>query len=176
MKIYLPDTKDSNVISHMNDLMERECLLDRSHLFICLYFFKLLEVLGKDLDFPYVKELRNNLWELRPGKQRYFYTLREEGFYFLHYFEKRTRHTPPREMKKALLLEEDLKTKKFLSFSDWLEENLPQEERELLEVYVDFMKDIVRDQPRELLNLPRSVNNSHIDPPLLWALSLKKKL
>ena len=54
---------------------------------------------------PYVKKIRNNVWELRiSGKNaiRIFYCIFNNKFYFLHAFKKKTNKTPLKEIKIAL--------------------------------------------------------------------------
>lgn len=60
---------------------------------------------GIQLRPPYVKKIRNNVWELRiSGKNavRILYCIFNNKFYFLHAFKKKTNKTPLKEIKIAL--------------------------------------------------------------------------
>jgi|SRR3989344_6558377 len=60
---------------------------------------------GPFLKPPYVKKLRNNLYELRiSGKIaiRIFYTLHNNEHYLLHAFKKKSQKTPPKELRLAI--------------------------------------------------------------------------
>jgi len=51
---------------------------------------------------PYIKHLNNEIWELRPLRDRIlFASWQDDGFVFLHHFIKRTQKTPQREIAKA---------------------------------------------------------------------------
>ena len=75
-------------------------------------YIKALSVYGLSLDTNYIKPIKNeeNLWELRPLKDRIFFvTWNETGFVLLHHFQKKTQKTPKREIEQALREIEDLK-------------------------------------------------------------------
>ena len=70
---------------------------------------------GLDSGEPYIKHLNNEIWELRPLKDRIlFASWQDDGFVFLHHFIKKTRKTPQREIAKA---ERNLRTFKELKNS-----------------------------------------------------------
>jgi len=57
---------------------------------------------GLDSGEPYVKHLDDEIWELRPLRDRIlFATWLDDGFVFLHHFTKKTQRTPLREIAKA---------------------------------------------------------------------------
>ena len=60
---------------------------------------------GPFLKPPYVKKLRNNLYELRiSGKIaiRIFYTIKNNEYYLLHAFKKKSQKTPVNDLKIAI--------------------------------------------------------------------------
>ena len=60
---------------------------------------------GPFLKPPYIKKLRNNLYELRiSGKIaiRIFYTIQNNEYYLLHAFKKKSQKTPSKELKIVL--------------------------------------------------------------------------
>ena len=65
-------------------------------------YIKYLRKEGLDSGEPYVKHLDNDIWELRPLRNRIlFASWQDNGFIFLHHFVKKTRKTPRREVDKA---------------------------------------------------------------------------
>jgi phage-related protein len=51
---------------------------------------------------PYIKHLDDDIWELRPLRDRILYAAWDEGcFILLHMFVKRTQETPRREIEQA---------------------------------------------------------------------------
>lgn len=66
-------------------------------------YLKALQVAGNSLGEPYVKHVRNTIWELRPRRERIFYvTIMKNQIYLLHHFTKKTRQTPTDELNVAL--------------------------------------------------------------------------
>lgn len=66
---------------------------------------ELLETDGPFLKPPYIKKLRNKLYEFRiSGKTeiRIFYTIKNSEYYLLHSFKKKSQKTPSKEIKIAL--------------------------------------------------------------------------
>ena len=63
---------------------------------------KLLQENGTNLPAKYTKHLEEDIWELRPGKNRILYFCYiDDTFILLHYFQKKTEKTPRREIEKA---------------------------------------------------------------------------
>ncbi len=65
-------------------------------------YIQMLSIYGTQIGEPYVKHLENNIWELRPLRDRIFFVGWIDGSYILlHYFIKKTQKTPVREIKQA---------------------------------------------------------------------------
>lgn len=65
-------------------------------------YLKMLENNGLSLGKPYIKHIKEEIWELRPLKNRIlFATLENDKFIILTYFIKKTQKTPRREIEKA---------------------------------------------------------------------------
>lgn len=65
---------------------------------------ELLETDGPFLKSPYIKKLRDKLYELRiSGKiaVRVLYTIKDGEYYLLHAFKKKTQKTPAKQLKIA---------------------------------------------------------------------------
>ncbi len=65
-------------------------------------YIQFLEDFGTRLGENVTKHIEENIWELRPGKNRIvFFYFDNNGFVLLHHFIKKTRKTPRREIDKA---------------------------------------------------------------------------
>ena len=60
---------------------------------------ELLKKYGLDLGMPYIRRIRNNLWEMRPQRNRIlFFYYKDSEFVILHDFIKKTNKTPRNEI------------------------------------------------------------------------------
>jgi phage-related protein len=67
-----------------------------------LAYIRALETYGTRIGEPQVKHIEGDLWELRPLSHRVlFFFWRDNKFILLHHFVKKTKKTPPREIKQA---------------------------------------------------------------------------
>ena len=65
-------------------------------------YIELLAKNGSTLSEDIMKHLEEEIWELRPGKNRVLYFFyRNNKYVLLHHFVKKTQKTPKREIKKA---------------------------------------------------------------------------
>ncbi len=65
-------------------------------------YLEILQILGKSAGKPYVKPIEDEIWELRPIRNRVLFAgWSENCFVLLHCFIKKTRKTPKREIDKA---------------------------------------------------------------------------
>ena len=76
------NTKDSRIsLNKINDYLE------------------LLSQEGTRIGRPFVKYMGDDLWELRPLKNRIFFvSLSKQGFILLHHFHKKSQKTPKKEL------------------------------------------------------------------------------
>ena len=67
-----------------------------------ILYVELLQKRGTNLSSNITKYLDNDLWELRPGKNRIFYfQFNEKTFVLLHMFRKKSQKTPKLELERA---------------------------------------------------------------------------
>jgi len=67
-------------------------------------YMNLLKIHGTRIGEPIVKHIIDDLWELRPLKNRiFFFYWKDNKFVMLHHFIKSTEKTPSNEIKKARL-------------------------------------------------------------------------
>ncbi len=65
-------------------------------------YLDMLSNKGTYIGEPYVKYLEENIWELRPMKNRVlFFYWEQNTFVLLHYFQKKTQKTPRAEIEQA---------------------------------------------------------------------------
>ena len=80
-----------------------------------LAYMAALQEYGTRLGEPFVKQIEDDLWELRPLRNRiFFFYWRENTFVLLHHFVKKTQKTPKKEIAKAKR-----------NRDDWLERKKP---------------------------------------------------
>jgi len=78
---------------------------DKSTYAKILHLIILLENYGPYLKSPYIKKLKDKLYELRVSGKiaiRIFYTMHDNKYYLLHVFKKKSQKTPSQELKIAL--------------------------------------------------------------------------
>ena len=65
-------------------------------------YIDMLSKYGLELGTPYIKHIDNNIWELRPIRDRILFSyLNNNNFILLTIFMKQTQKTPSREIEKA---------------------------------------------------------------------------
>ena len=65
-------------------------------------YIDILRKYGLDAGEPYIKHLKDKIWELRPQRNRVlFVTWENDSFVLLHTFVKKTQKTPKEEIEKA---------------------------------------------------------------------------
>ena len=65
-------------------------------------YINILSKYGLDIGAPYIKHIENNIWELRPLRNRILFAyLNNNKFILLTIFMKQTQRTPSREIEKA---------------------------------------------------------------------------
>lgn len=65
-------------------------------------YMEMLSIYGLNLSEPYIKKIDNEIWELRPLKDRIlFASLHNNKFILLSVFTKKTKKTPKKEIEKA---------------------------------------------------------------------------
>ena len=73
-----------------------------------LAYIGALERYGTRIGEPYVKHLENNIWELRPLRNRIlFFYWDDNKFVLLHHFVKKTQKTPKKEIETAIRRKEE---------------------------------------------------------------------
>jgi phage-related protein len=105
----------SDVEDFLNSLLEQaETSKDaRIQLKQVSQYIQFLEDYGTRLGENVTKHLCEDIWELRPGKNRVlFFYYENDTFVLLHHFRKKTQKTPRREIEKAKCERDDWKARK----------------------------------------------------------------
>lgn len=67
-----------------------------------LAYLDMLQEMGTRMGEPVVKHLDGEIWELRPLKHRVLFAYyKDDTFIILHYFTKKTKKTPRKELEQA---------------------------------------------------------------------------
>lgn len=98
------------VIEYMRKLAHKKDKDSRIKLNKINDYIEALRVYGTVIGEPYIKHLEDEIWELRPLRDRILFVAWNNGsFVLLHQFTKKTRKTPVREIEKAKRELADLK-------------------------------------------------------------------
>ena len=104
-EIYFYKDKNGNspIIQYMRDLAKRNDKDSRIKLTKIQAYINYLQKEGKGAGEPYIKHLTDDIWELRPIKDRILFAAWVgDSFILLHHFVKKTQKTPPKEIMQAM--------------------------------------------------------------------------
>ena len=101
--IFYQNTNGENeVLNNINYLNQHTNKDNRIKLEKITAYMRLLQNNGLALGEPYIKHLCDNLWELRPLRDRILFAyVKDNTFLLLTYFIKKTQKTPAREIERA---------------------------------------------------------------------------
>lgn len=78
-------------------------------------YIKILEDLGLSAKLPYIKHIKDDIWEIRPLKNRIFFGAWIDNYFvLLHGFIKKSQRTPRHEIERAVLEFNDFKRRYML--------------------------------------------------------------
>jgi phage-related protein len=103
-QIYFYKDKNGNqpVLEYLQELSKKNDKDSRIKANKIRDYVKTLSIYGKQAGEPYIKHLEDDIWELRPIRDRIlFVAWHSDSFVLLHTFVKKTQKTPAREIKKA---------------------------------------------------------------------------
>lgn len=91
-----------SVLEFLNEMRQSSGKDARINLEKALAYMRILDRFGTTAGEPFMKHLKDDIWELRPLKNRILFAGFTEGkFVLLHVFTKKTRKTPQMEIEKA---------------------------------------------------------------------------
>ena len=104
VKFYQDENGNSPVADYLNelDLKAPTDKNSRVRLGKILRYISLLEVYGSRAGLPAMKHIVDDIWELRPMNDRFFYVYwKDNTFIILHYFTKKSKKIPPLEIEQT---------------------------------------------------------------------------
>lgn len=111
--IFYNDAKGySSVMDYIDELKEKRFTNKDAKIKFkkIITYINLLSKRGIEIGEPYIKHLEDEIWELRPLRDRILFAYWDNNnFILLHQFIKKTQKTPRREIKKAKRNLEDYK-------------------------------------------------------------------
>lgn len=99
---YKNSSGEQPVLDYMKKLQSQNTKSSHMNLNKIQDYIEILAINGKSAGMPYIKHIEDDIWELRPLKNRIFFVSFTNGrFVLLHHFLKNTLKTPKREIEKA---------------------------------------------------------------------------
>ena len=113
IEIYKDRDGKSEIREYMHMLQEKTDKDSKIKLYKISSYMRMLSENGFLLGNKYIKYLNNNIWELRPLRDRILFAYVENNtFVLLSIFMKKTQKTPKREIEKAKRLLNDYKERR----------------------------------------------------------------
>ena len=113
IEIYHNSKGKSEVENYIKSLQKSKSKDDKIKINKVIAYIRMLKVKGLALGQPYIKHIDEEIWELRPIKNRILFALFEKNrIVLLSIFEKKTAKTPKAEIKRAKQLLADYKRRK----------------------------------------------------------------
>ena len=110
IEIYVDKNKNSEIKEYIKNLKQNKSKDDKIKFNKIIAYIRMLEQKWLSLGKPYIKHLENNIWELRPLKNRILFAYYDDNnFILLNIFKKKTQKTPRKEIEKAKKLFKDYK-------------------------------------------------------------------
>ena len=100
--IFYRDVKGNEpVFQYIQELSSKTNKDSRINLTKIQDYINTLKMYGTSAGEPYMKHLEEDIWELRPIRNRIFFAAyTDDGFILLHHFLKKTQKTPKREIER----------------------------------------------------------------------------
>ena len=115
IEIYEDENGKSEIQEYIKELQRRNNKSDKIKFNKIVSYIRMLSKNGLNLGFPFIKHLENDIWELRPLRDRILFAYyKEHSFVLLSIFMKKTQKTPRREIEKAKRILEDYKDRRGL--------------------------------------------------------------
>ena len=100
--IYEDNQGRSEIKEYIQSLKNKKSKEDRIKFNKIIAYIRILKQNGLSIGEPYIKHIQNNIWELRPLRDRILFAYFDNNkFILLTVFMKETRKTPRNEIKKA---------------------------------------------------------------------------
>ncbi len=115
IEIYENENHKSEIKEYIRNLQQKKSKDSMIKFNKIIAYIRMLQQNGLALGEPYVKHLDNDIWELRPLRDRILFAyFKDNQFILLSIFMKQTQKTPKKEIEKAKKLFEDYKKRRNL--------------------------------------------------------------
>ena len=102
IEIYIDKNGNSEIKEYIENVKKNNNKDSKIKFNKIIAYIRMLEQKGLSLGEPYIKHLEDNIWELRPLRNRILFAYYDNNkFILLNIFIKRTQKTPRREIDKA---------------------------------------------------------------------------
>lgn len=102
IEIYIAPNGKSEIKEYINNLNIKKDKDSKIKYNKIIAYIRMLKINGLNLGEPYIKHIENEIWELRPLRDRIlFASWSNNKFILLSVFMKQTKKTPRREIEKA---------------------------------------------------------------------------
>ena len=102
IEIYVDKNGNSEIKEYIENLKKNNNKDSKIKFNKIIAYIRMLEQKGLSLGEPYIKHLEDNIWELRPLRNRILFAYYDNNkFILLNIFIKRTQKTPRREIDRA---------------------------------------------------------------------------
>ena len=102
IKFYEDKAGNKPVREYLKELRKKKDKESRIKYNKIIKYLNYLKEKGTFVGNPIVKHIEDNIWELRPDKERIFFVVYIKGvFVLLHAFTKQTQKTPEKELERA---------------------------------------------------------------------------
>ena len=109
IEIYEDINGKSDIIEYFKKLQKSKSKDDRIKIQKIRMYMRLLQEYGLSLNEPYIKHIEEDIWELRPLRDRFLFAYwNKSRFVILSHFVKKTSKTPRNEIEKAKKLLKEL--------------------------------------------------------------------
>ena len=113
IKYYKNTSGESEITDYIRKLQNKKDKNSRIKYNKISSYIRMLSEKGLKLGEPYIKHLEDDIWELRPLRDRILFAyLKDNKFVLLHIFMKTTQKTPQREIEQAKRNLKDLLNRK----------------------------------------------------------------
>lgn len=110
IEIYETKNGKSEVKEYIKKLEEKNNKSDKIKINKIIAYIRMLQEYGLSLGTPYIKHIDDEIWELRPLRNRILFAYYTDNkFVLLSIFTKQTKKTPKNEIQKAKRYIEDYK-------------------------------------------------------------------
>ena len=113
VEIYEDKNGNSEIKNYIKDLKKNQKKDSKIKFYKIISYIRILKEKGLSIGFPYIKHIEDDIWELRPLRDRILFAYWDNNkFILLSIFMKKTQKTPKKEIEKAKKYLEEYRRRK----------------------------------------------------------------